>query len=232
MCNLYSMESTQEAIRRLTRAMTGEIGNLPQLFGIFPDYVAPIVRNFRGNREMAYARWGLPSLQWVDDGKPYKGNTNIRHPVYGDWNGYLAVQNRCLVPVTRFAEPTKLDDGTSGNAWFTIENDEPTFFFAGFWTPWHGMRRKDEGAIDHDTFAFLTTKPNAEVGAIHPKAMPVILITEEEREAWMTKPWPEAKALQRPLPDGTLRVAAVQPLGVDSEGRPFQKGDPLRPGEP
>jgi putative SOS response-associated peptidase YedK len=39
----------------------------------------------------------------------------------------------------------------------------------------------------NDLFAFLITEPNAEVGAIHPKAMPVIL-TPEEVETWITAP--------------------------------------------
>jgi putative SOS response-associated peptidase YedK len=34
----------------------------------------------------------------------------------------------------------------------------------------------------------LTTDANAEVGAIHPKAMPVILTTPVEIEHWMTAP--------------------------------------------
>jgi len=55
-----------------------------------------------------------------------------------------------------------------------------------------------------DLFAFLTTTPNAEVGAIHPKAMPVILTTPEECETWMTAPWLEVGALKQPLPDGAL----------------------------
>ncbi|MGY4629851.1 putative SOS response-associated peptidase YedK [Bradyrhizobium sp. USDA 4486] len=60
----------------------------------------------------------------------------------------------------------------------------------------------------NDLYAFLTTEPNAEVGAIHPKAMPVILTTPQEVETWMTSPVDEALKLQRPLPDGSLRIVA------------------------
>jgi putative SOS response-associated peptidase YedK len=97
------------------------------------------------------------------------------------------------------------------------------------WTSWRGMRRKDEGVRDHEVFAFLTTSPNETVKPIHPKAMPVILITDEERETWLKAPWQDARRLQRPLPDGSLMIKAKQPLGSDSNGEQFQSGDPLRP---
>jgi putative SOS response-associated peptidase YedK len=39
--------------------------------------------------------------------------------------------------------------------------------------------------------------------------MPVILTTETEIEQWMTTPAEEALRLQRPLPDGSLKIVAT-----------------------
>ena len=95
-----------------------------------------------------------------------------------------------------------------GRRWFALDDTRPLACFAGIWTNWTSVRKVKEGETTNDLFAFLTTEPNAEVGAIHPKAMPVVLTTPEEVETWMTAAPGEALKLQRPLPDGALRIVA------------------------
>jgi putative SOS response-associated peptidase YedK len=61
--------------------------------------------------------------------------------------------------------------------WFAFNETGPLAFFAR----WTSVRKVKEGETTNDLYAFLTTEPNKEVGAIH-KAMPVILTTAEEIE--------------------------------------------------
>jgi putative SOS response-associated peptidase YedK len=115
---------------------------------------------------------------------------------------WLGADNRCVVPFNSFSEFNKAE---GGDIWFAFDDSRPLACFAGIWTNWTSVRKVKEGETTNDIFAFLTTEPNAEVGATHPKAMPVILTTPSEVETWMTPP---DEALQRPLPDGTLKIVA------------------------
>jgi putative SOS response-associated peptidase YedK len=129
MCNLYSMTKSQAAIRGLTRAMFDRTGNLPPLPGIFPDKMAPIVRNgTAGQRELVMARWGMPSPPKFVTGID-RGVTNIRNMASPHWRAWMKPEFRCLVPATSFCEYT--DAVPKVPTWFALGDDRPLFFFAG-----------------------------------------------------------------------------------------------------
>ena len=238
MCNLYNLTTNQQAIIQLARAFRDLTGNLEPSIDVYPDQLGPIVRNTPDGRELARARWGLPSSQFalleatkkraakleakgksVDFAEllkmePDGGTTNVRKTESRHWKRWLGVEHRCVVPFTRFAEPDparKPEGGRTPNAWFARDESEPLAFFAGIWVPqWTSVRKIRTGLETLDLYAFLTTEPNAVVAPIHPKAMPAILTTQDEVETWLTAPWEEARRLQRPLPDNALTI--VDPL--------------------
>jgi putative SOS response-associated peptidase YedK len=231
MCNLYSETKGQEAIRRFTRAMRDVTGNLPPFAAIFPDMMAPVVRSAPdGERELAMLRWGMPSppayVRGID-----RGVTNIRNLTSPHWRGWLGQSNRCVVPATSFCEPSTKPDPETGKkvwTWFAPEADRPLFCFAGIWCSWHGIRGTKANPVDgeHQLYGFLTTEPNAEVRAVHEKAMPVILRTADEIDLWMNAPISEAIVLQRPLPDDTLMIVGKGRQEDDGTGLFVEVGQP------
>ena len=94
--------------------------------------------------------------------------------------------------------------------WFALSDERPLFAVAGIWRPWIGVRgtkaeNPDWAEEEHRLFSFLRTEANGVVGPVHPKAMPVLLITPEECARWLEAPTKEALRLQRPLPVHLMR---------------------------
>jgi putative SOS response-associated peptidase YedK len=152
MCNLYSITTNQAAISALFRVVNRYVGNLAPMPGVFPDYQAPIVRTGAEGRELATARWGMPSSSKAlmdatkkraeklqAKGKPVDfkellrmepdgGTTNIRNVTSKHWTRWLGVENRCVVPFNSFSEFNKAE---GGDVWFAFDETRPLACFAG-----------------------------------------------------------------------------------------------------
>jgi putative SOS response-associated peptidase YedK len=149
-------------------------------------------------------RWGMPNPP------QHPGiTTNIRNTGSPHWRRWLAPESRCLVPMSSFCEYAGTTPPKTPK-WFAIDETRPLVAFAGIWSEWNGVRATKANPVEgnHLVYGFLTTVSNGVVAPIHPKAMPVILTTEEECDVWMRAPWDEAGKLQRPLPNTMLRIVA------------------------
>jgi putative SOS response-associated peptidase YedK len=253
MCNLYRMEDKDWVSKWAQDAES--LINLMPAYQMNPDQMGPIVRNTAdGTKQLVHARWGLPSPRFVLEktakakaeklrakGKPAdleelirmeadRGSTNVRKLTFPHWTRWFGVEHRCIVPVTSFAEPdpnSQEKGGNVPNAWFARDESKPLMFFAGIHVPqWQSVRKVKDGLTTDDLYGFLTTDPNDLVKPIHEKAMPVLLLTQEETRIWMESPWAEAKGLARPLPDDALMISSREPYGstiVAKDGEPVEQ---------
>jgi hypothetical protein len=130
MCNLYSLNKGQDAIRKAFGVERDETGNLPPLPGIFPDQMAPVVRLAKGTRELAMVRWGIPGPKAFGE-HPVTNVRNVKSP---HWRPWLKPEYRCLVPATSFSEYTDTKPGKTP-VWFALSDERPRFALAGRMEP-------------------------------------------------------------------------------------------------
>ena len=200
MCNLYTMTASVAEIRDLFGPFDGDTANLPPFDEIYPGKPAPVLRRGEGGGlRLETMTWGFPGPAQAK-GRPV---TNVRNLDSPFWRSALSnVERRCLVPATKFCEWTAEphpDTGHKAKVWFGLHKQHaPLFAFAGLWRP----GAKDSGGGPF--MAFLTCAPNAMVGAVHPKAMPVML-RPNDALAWLDHERESACALAQPFPDADMR---------------------------
>jgi putative SOS response-associated peptidase YedK len=196
MCNLYTMTATVDEIRRVFGSFEGDRANLPAFAEIYPGRPAPVLRRDEQGLRLDTMTWGFPGPA-AAKGRPV---TNIRNLASPFWRSALdKVERRCIVPVTQFCEWTEQPDPVTKRkrkVWFGMhEAHDPLFAFAGLWRPGEGG----------PYMAFLTCAPNAIVGAVHPKAMPVML-RPADALAWLDHDRESACALALPFADADMRI--------------------------
>jgi putative SOS response-associated peptidase YedK len=188
-----------------------EIVKFTRRYNAFPDTIAPVARlGADGGLIVEEMRWGFPPPK---DGMPVV--TNVRNLGSAFWRQWLRPEWRCLVPVSDFCEWTDVPNPVTGKKskkWFRLKCDTP-FMFAGIWRTWKGVRGTKKNPIEgeHKVFAFITTEPNEIVGAIHSKAMPVILQRGQWRD-WLTAPVDIAKEMVKPSDADEMEQPADAPV--------------------
>ena len=193
MCNLYSMTSNVEALRRLFGRFEGDTANLPPFDEIYPGKTAPVLRRAEhGGLALEMMRWGFPGPA----GAGKRPVTNVRNLASPFWRTALTrPERRCIVPATSFCEWTG-EVGSKRKVWFSLrEEDRLPFAFAGLWRP------TEDGPV----MAFLTCDANPLVAEIHPKAMPVMLEPEAAKR-WLEDERESACALAVPYPAESMRI--------------------------
>ncbi len=188
MCNRYRLRAKASAIvEAMSLDGLGEVSLPPD--ELFPKRPALVVHQQADVRQAAVMAWGFPPP--ANARGPV---TNVRNLASPFWRNVLAnPERRCLVPATEFCE-WQGETGHKIARWFSLPS-QPVFAFAGIWRP------LEDGAC----FAMLTCAPNPLVGAIHPKAMPVIL-HKEDHQRWLTAPIADAETLAAPFPSQLMAV--------------------------
>jgi putative SOS response-associated peptidase YedK len=194
MCNNYRLRgAAQEIALAMGIPFEADI-TLPPL-DVFPKRPALVVRGSDAGRVGDIMTWGFPPPAGVRS--PV---TNVRNLASPFWRSALAnPAQRCLIPASEFCE-WEGEKGAKQARWFTVPS-LPVFALAGIWRPGPGDLLGDALAC----FAMLTCEPNTLVGAVHPKAMPVILLPEDQAR-WLMAPLADALPLAAPFPSQLMAM--------------------------
>ena len=210
MLNLYSLDENQDIIWERADVTRKTAGTHAPVSRITCDSLAPVVRTtWERERELTMMRWGFP----LPGGGTARSVTSVRGVRSSYWRSWLARQFRCLVPATSFCVPS--GDGSSDVRRYGLIGYRRLLFFAGIWRPWRGNVGTEAEPDDreHMLYSILDCEANDVVKSAGAEDMPVILLTPEDIELWMTGSTEEALTLQRPLADVKLKEITASESG-------------------
>lgn len=202
MCGRYSFASSKEKVEKQLGIKVPE--TLDANYNIAPTQKSYIITS-QSPDTLQQFQWGLIPY-WARNTKTSSNLINARAENIASKPSFRIPvrRQRCLVIADGFYEWRKTGTGMASTPYRIIMHNGALLVFAGIWDVW-----KNEQDEDIYTFAIITTRPNAEMSAIHNR-MPVILPNRELQNRWLhEKDLLETLGLLQPLEDDMLRVFPV-----------------------
>jgi putative SOS response-associated peptidase YedK len=226
MCGRYTIVTPPDDLEDRFGAIADR--SLEPRYNAAPGQELPVVTNDAPDT-ISHLQWGLiPG--WADD--PRIGNRliNARAETVDEKRSFRAAyeRRRCLVLADGFYEWAATDAGKQPYR-VTLDDGEP-FALAGLWERWHPPRKQtgldefadgdpDSEADPVETFAIVTTEPNAVIEPLHDRMATVLPPDGEQR--WLDGDGDRAELLE-PYPAAGMRAypvsTAVNDPADDSPG--------------
>ncbi|MEO1042800.1 MAG: SOS response-associated peptidase [Pseudomonadota bacterium] len=225
MCGRFSQEATWQELRdHYALIPTQPALNLAARYNIGPLQQALIIRAHSNGREAAPAVFDLVPSNWKRPRKDKKFSTfNAKSETVASLRSFKdawAAGQRAVLPVDGFYEwPRPKKPGTP--PYYITAASGGRLQLAALWSRWFNPITKQ----DEDTFAVLTSPPNADMEAVPHHRSPVI-IAEEATEAWLCSRPEEAAGLLAPPPNGLFHLLRVTTYTnkIGNEGRQCIEG--------
>jgi len=201
MCNLYTVRRSRDEVAGFFRARKPPVEpNLPD--DILPGSPGLVVREADGGRVLQSMVWGFP-MRFASMKPGSKPVNNIADITKFTWKALAQKPpSRCLIPLTRFAEPEGPKGGKT-RTWVTVK-DQPIVAWAGLWRDSEEWGPVYSGAM---------TDCNDAMRPLHDR-MPVLLLPDE-LEVWLHGSFDEVVALQkRSFPNELIEITPTQELWV------------------
>jgi len=173
-----------------------------------PGSIQPVVYMKDGERVAGEMRWGF---KFPDRLVFNARSDNLTASAF--WKERLG--QRCIVPASSMLEWKKTGAGPKPKYRLSVKGRH-VFGMAGLWGPWKNPRT----GMWEDTFAIITSDPNAKVGEIHDRQ--AIILEPREYTEWFDE-------VERP-PLHLLRTIPSEDLVIDVVEAPMEKQEPPQRG--